>query len=45
MLSVERVLEMLDRSPAALAEITRSASDFIRENYSPQREEGDILDA
>jgi Glycosyl transferases group 1 len=41
--AVARVLEELEHEPAALARRVESASRFIREHYSPEREERDLV--
>ena len=43
--TVERVLADLRHNPEPLMQITKRASAFIRETYSPERERQDILDA
>jgi glycosyltransferase involved in cell wall biosynthesis len=41
--TVARVLEELEHEPEALARRVESASRFIREHYSPEREERDLV--
>ena len=42
--TVARVLDELEREPAALSRRVERASRFIREQYSPEREERDLLE-
>jgi hypothetical protein len=41
---VARVLDELEREPAALSRRVERASRFIREQYSPEREERDLVE-
>jgi hypothetical protein len=43
--AAERMLELGRKSPAALAEMGRRACAHVRQNYSLQREEEDIVGA
>jgi glycosyltransferase involved in cell wall biosynthesis len=41
--TVERMVAQLDQNPNSFAEMTRGASDFILQTYTPVRESEDIL--